>query len=31
VIETESTQGKLRVELNGVPDWKQLLEAWRHA
>jgi hypothetical protein len=31
VIEMESTQGKLRVEMNGTPDWKQLLHAWRHA
>lgn len=31
VIEMESTHGKLRVEMNGTPDWKQLLEAWRHA
>ncbi len=31
VIEMESTHGKLRVEMNGTPDWKQLLHAWRQA
>lgn len=29
VIEMESEQGKLRVEMSGMPDWKQLLHAWR--
>ncbi len=31
VIEMESAQGKLRVEMNSAPDWKQLLHAWRRA
>jgi len=31
VIEMESKQEKLRVEMNGTPDWKELLHAWRHA
>ena len=30
VIEMESKRGKLRVEMSGTPDWKQLLHAWRH-
>jgi hypothetical protein len=31
LIEMESKQGKLRVELSNAPDWEELLHAWRHA
>ena len=31
LIEVESPQGKLRVEMSGTPDWNQLLRAWRQA
>src|SRR6266849_5698508 len=31
LIEVESRQGKLRVEMSGAPDWSQLLRAWRQA
>jgi hypothetical protein len=31
LIEVESRQGKLRVEMSGAPDCSQLLRAWRQA
>jgi hypothetical protein len=31
LIEVESPQGKLRVEMSSAPDWSQLLRAWRQA